>query len=1050
MATALIKFTQDFNTDIPGRAVIGRLIDGAVIITNDNNAGVASWTISLLYAPPGSVYTPVPGTPVILAAAVSNTPVATFTPDVPGCYRVKLSVKDIMNVEDIDIRVFAIREPKHGFIIPPYQKDPEPRPTLASGEPGAKPNETNFGGSEFGWSGTGSDALLHDFLEDIDRSNFDALPDTDGIADGYVPTIGVNPYLEPIVVRTDEVDVWVLEANLSAVPGVLGEVTRVDIDNNRAFEVSSTAVATDRFIDMVKEGNNFWITGYDTGTANGFVQKLTIGKPSVMAAKVPVAPAAADQAVGIVYDGSAFLWMASQLNLIRISPAAPGGPYVTTALGPSVVKAVAFDGNTANYADVQPRIWVAETANQVRRIDLTPAIDGLVPLPITPEDVATGGGAIWVAGPDGFAVFNLIKITPDPPAAGVPSPAINAVLAGGIVFSVAYDSSSNKVWVFGQDALGTAQLIRCHPVSLAVEVAVPIPPVFFYPGIAPPRITVFDGYVWVPLIGNGTGAADRVVKVDPVTLSTEILEPLRQLNYEAPAGGGIVPPAGDIGGTVPAPVVVGLQTVPVSPAVPAPGDALVYNGIDWAPSAVGGATTPRDEGFDERATLNGWLNEKRFDWAYSIGLDPRGIASDGTSLWVLDFILSTVQRYNPLTGQPDAPPISLAFSGLFNPVGIIYVAGSLWITGISGPTAMLIQVDPILQTAAPAIPLPAFTVAGHHPASDGQRILIPTWDGATPIVYVEYDISAAAVTATYISTASLVNGVTGTMRAHYFDGAFHITDIVGPGVPQIDRCSSTTGYTPQSTIGLGNIIGLAFDGSNYWLLNDGLGPPTTLYRCPKTGGTFIAVGGDNYLFPFGVPAEVVFDGEFVWVTLGGFGGAFYRVDPRFANAFIGLEGTILPIPFPVAPVVTPTSPIFSIFDAASKCFYYSGFGAGLGVARVGPLMPGPQSPSSFGRRVRLTSVAGPAYFVGLQDEHLSVKSGVATLITLPQFPFDGMRVDIKDQLGVSGGFGTAITVDPWVGHTLDGVPPPGALIMAINYMSITLTFDAAALDWSIT
>lgn len=168
-AVALIKFTQGPNTDIAGRAVKGTTIDGAVTVTNGNNTSVASWQIELLYVPPDSGL--VPG---ILGFADSGVPSAIFPqPDVPGSYRVRLRVSDQLGLAgnvNTDIRNLVVPTTTQSILIPPYQRDPEPLPTLASALPGNKPNEMNVGGQEFGWTGDSNTGrkLLHQVLKLID------------------------------------------------------------------------------------------------------------------------------------------------------------------------------------------------------------------------------------------------------------------------------------------------------------------------------------------------------------------------------------------------------------------------------------------------------------------------------------------------------------------------------------------------------------------------------------------------------------------------------------------------------------------------------------------------------------------------------------------------------------------------------------------------------------------------------------------------------------------------------------------------------------------
>lgn len=161
MPTALIIFDQT-GPGPAGEALEGTLAGGAVTVTNNDNTGVVSWTITLLDAPPNS--TTYPSTPTVLGSAVSGTPSANFTPDVAGSYRIQLEVVDGGLVSDIDIRNFGVRNGRN-IIIPPYQQVPPPRPLTG---PLAKPDEQNYGGQSRGWAGDGASGQLQEFMTTYD------------------------------------------------------------------------------------------------------------------------------------------------------------------------------------------------------------------------------------------------------------------------------------------------------------------------------------------------------------------------------------------------------------------------------------------------------------------------------------------------------------------------------------------------------------------------------------------------------------------------------------------------------------------------------------------------------------------------------------------------------------------------------------------------------------------------------------------------------------------------------------------------------------------
>lgn len=125
--TAAIKFTQGVTTDDPGRALIV-VASTPVVMTNGDNSDVFDWTWEILTAPSAS------GIPtgVIAAGAMSS---ASATPDVPGSYLVRLTVKDAAGNQAQDTRAFIVLEGS-GRLIPPFRGDF---------------NSLNYGGQVQGW-----------------------------------------------------------------------------------------------------------------------------------------------------------------------------------------------------------------------------------------------------------------------------------------------------------------------------------------------------------------------------------------------------------------------------------------------------------------------------------------------------------------------------------------------------------------------------------------------------------------------------------------------------------------------------------------------------------------------------------------------------------------------------------------------------------------------------------------------------------------------------------------------------------------------------------
>lgn len=158
-ATALLRFVQGTRSGAPGEALVVVAGTSVNISNGGDNTDVKSWRIELLEGPVGSSFEQTPGAPTVLAQnAADPSPGVVLTPDntFSGSYRIRLTVWDAENyagVQDVDIRVFTVPTPNKSIILPPYQKLPDPLPLPGSGKPGAKPDEMNFEGQPYGWSG---------------------------------------------------------------------------------------------------------------------------------------------------------------------------------------------------------------------------------------------------------------------------------------------------------------------------------------------------------------------------------------------------------------------------------------------------------------------------------------------------------------------------------------------------------------------------------------------------------------------------------------------------------------------------------------------------------------------------------------------------------------------------------------------------------------------------------------------------------------------------------------------------------------------------------
>lgn len=129
MGPAALKFTQGATTAPAGQALVGDVAVPVVCSNGVNSPDIAEWTYELKSRPGGS------SVPLEVFAG-GATPTGTFTPDVRGGYRVKLTTKSTAGVVSVDERVFLVLE-LSGRKIPPFGSDDK---------------SLNFSGGLLGWA----------------------------------------------------------------------------------------------------------------------------------------------------------------------------------------------------------------------------------------------------------------------------------------------------------------------------------------------------------------------------------------------------------------------------------------------------------------------------------------------------------------------------------------------------------------------------------------------------------------------------------------------------------------------------------------------------------------------------------------------------------------------------------------------------------------------------------------------------------------------------------------------------------------------------------
>lgn len=383
-AVALILFNQG-GPGTAGEAFEGTLTGGLVTVTNDDDTDVATFTLTMLDVPPDSAV----ATGVMATGAPPTT--ASFTPDVPGSYRVKLEVEDSSGTVDTDIRVFGIRNPR-GFIFPPYQRNPDPLPHPGSGLPGAKPDEQNYNGQARGWAGDRASGQLEEFM-----TKYDDLPYRQISGTPFTAVPGTDPpgYLvDMTAIGGDAV------FNLPVSGWRANQRIRIHAYGNTAYKLtvnpgacpidgySTVVMRAPNTLDLVRIGATEWfmvgaktdtyerslVAGIETVGVTGF---QAIGGTVALNPDDFLNGSATWKAVISTTDGAD----AAEIRLynLTLGTAVAGSTLSTTALTPTEVSAGVTLASGSNLYEAQLRLQTTGSPNQATCVQAQVAIDWMQP-----------------------------------------------------------------------------------------------------------------------------------------------------------------------------------------------------------------------------------------------------------------------------------------------------------------------------------------------------------------------------------------------------------------------------------------------------------------------------------------------------------------------------------------------------------------------------------------------------------------------------------------------------------------------------------------------
>jgi hypothetical protein len=428
--------------------------NGTVTLTSFDVSGTYLW--ELLDKPAGST--------ALLSA--STVQVVTFVPDLPGSYRIRLTVNG-GGTGNIQGKIAAVTKDavgvitRRGWRIPAYNENKE------------SPNEDNFdhgsGPNTRGWN-PAYEFIFNDILASLGGVVPPIGAHLSGEVLGIAGVTGGDAFLNPTMVISDGTRILVPDG-FSSFSGTGGfHIARLDGTGDVLLDTNLGAFPVGQLIytDIVSSGSQLWLFGVSKA-GNGFILEVISGVTITYGIENDISPG--DSLISADFDGTN-LWAVSANSgtLYQINPATPGIP-LNSVVGGVAAGVLRIDTNGANYGDSNPRGFVFDlTGFQLVRFTLSPiAADAFLALATGISGLAVGVGAFsgvvfYNSDPTSIAKSNVDLVT------GQISNGIIGTFDTGI-HSVDYEPSTDKLWVTGENASNIV-VARIDPGSLIVESSV--------------------------------------------------------------------------------------------------------------------------------------------------------------------------------------------------------------------------------------------------------------------------------------------------------------------------------------------------------------------------------------------------------------------------------------------------------------------------------------------------------------------------------------------------------------------------------------------------
>jgi len=239
----------------------------------------------------------------------------------------------------------------------------------------------------------------------------------------------------------------------------------------------------------------------------------------------------------------------------------------------------------------------------------------------------------------------------------------------------------------------------------------------------------------------------------------------------------------------------------------------------------------------------------------TVGNEPHLIKSDGTDLWVANFMSNTVSQVRASDGK-----LVDTWTGATSAYGVLCAMGKVFVTGSTNP-GKLYQIDPTQAAGSVTTVTSSLGALPRGIAYDGQRI---------------WTANSSTVSIITLNPVAVTTAGAGLLDAYgiIYDGTnIWVTDRdFTSAVDHLRKLDSNGAILLTVDVG-DNAEFPAFDGTNIWVPNETSNTVSVVRATGALAGTVLATLSGNGL---DAPISAAFDGERILVTNGNNGISLWK------------------------------------------------------------------------------------------------------------------------------------------------------------------------------